>query len=159
MRIASTVIGILVTLAMPVFVVRFYKRPVAAFHRAFTNRLAVLVAARLPGFAIVTNVGRSSGTLYRTPVNIFRVPDGFVIALTYGRDSGWVRNVLAAEKCQLETRSVRYELFRPLITHDRTRCRFPFVVRIILGLIDANDFLQLSISDANTVARDGDKMN
>jgi deazaflavin-dependent oxidoreductase (nitroreductase family) len=159
MRIASTVIGILVTLAIPILVVRFYKRPVAAFHRVFTNRFAVLFAARFPGFALVTNVGRSSGTLYRTPVNVFRVPDGFLIALTYGRDSGWVSNVLAAGKCQLETRSVRYELFRPLVTHDRTRRRFPFVVRIILGLIDANDFLQLSISDANTVARNGDKVS
>jgi len=36
--------------------------------------------------------------------------NGFVIALTYGRESEWVKNVLAAGGCELETRGVRYQL-------------------------------------------------
>ena len=120
-----------------------------AFHRAFTNRIASRFADRLPGFAIVSNVGRKSGTLYRTPVNVFRKPDGFLIALTYGRDSGWVKNVLAAGGCHLETRRVPYQLSTPIIVHDPSRRRFPLLVRVILGLIGANDFLQLSTSHAH----------
>jgi deazaflavin-dependent oxidoreductase (nitroreductase family) len=100
----------------------------------------------MPGFGLVTNVGRKSGRIYRTPVNVFRERDGFLIALTYGRDSGWVRNVVAAGRCQLETRRVSYQLSAPVIVHDPSRRRFPPLVRIILSLIDANDFLQLSTS-------------
>ena len=146
MVVAARLIWFLVIFLPPILLVRFCKRQVAAFHRAITNRLAIRFAARLSGFAIVTNVGRSSGRVYRTPVNVFREPDGFLIALTYGRDSGWVKNVLAAGACQLETRGVQYQLIKPFIVHDRTRRRFPFLVRTILGLIDANDILQLSIS-------------
>jgi deazaflavin-dependent oxidoreductase (nitroreductase family) len=149
--IAVSVISLLAILLTPVLLVRFFKRPVAAFHRAITNRIANRFAARVPGFAIVTNVGRKSGRLYRTPVNVFREPDGFLIALTYGRDSGWVRNVLAAGGCQLETRCMRYQLFAPVIVHDATRRRFPPIVRIVLRLIDANDFMRLSTSNANGV--------
>jgi deazaflavin-dependent oxidoreductase (nitroreductase family) len=146
MVVVASVISILSILLAPIFLVRFRKGRVAAFHRTVTNRVAIRFAARLPGFAIITNVGRKSGRLYRTPVNVFREADGFLIALTYGRDSEWVRNVLAAEGCQLETRRGKYSLFRPVVVHDPTRKRFPLLVRVILGLIDANDFLQLSTS-------------
>src|ERR1700735_3511093 len=149
MVIAAAVISLLAILLVPILLVRFLKRPLAAFHRAITNRIARPFAYRLPGFGGVINAGRNSGRLYRTPVNVFRGPGGFLIALTYGRDSGWVTNVLAARGCQLETRRVRYQLFRPVIVHDPTRRRFPLFVRIILGLIDANDFLQLSISHSH----------
>jgi deazaflavin-dependent oxidoreductase (nitroreductase family) len=138
------VIGVLAIPLIAILLVRFCKRRVAAFHRIVTNRVAVRFASRLAGFGIVTNLGRKSGKVYRTPVNVFREPDGFLIALTYGRDSGWVRNVLAAGGCQLETRRVQYQLFRPVVVHDSTRQRFPVLVRIILGLVAANDFLQLS---------------
>ncbi len=151
MVIAASVILLLAILLAPILLVRFRKRWVAAFHRAITNRIASRFAARLPGFAIVANVGRESGRLYRTPVNVFREPDGFLIALTYGRDSEWVRNVLAAGGCQLETCRVPYQLSAPIIVHDPTRRRFPLLVRIILGLIGANDFMQLSTSHARGV--------
>jgi hypothetical protein len=39
---------------------------------------------------------------------------------------------------------VQYQLFRPVIVHDPTRRRFPLLVRAVLGLIDANDFLALN---------------
>jgi deazaflavin-dependent oxidoreductase (nitroreductase family) len=150
---AASVLGILSILLFPILLVRFCKRRVAAFHRAITNRVAIQFTARLPGFGIVTNEGRKSGRLYRTPVNVFREPEGFLIALTYGRDSGWVRNVLAAGGCQLETRRIQYRLFKPVLVHDPTRRRFPLLVRIVLGLIDANDYLHLSISQAHTAGR------
>ena len=146
MVIAASAISLLAILLVPILLVRFLKRPVAAFHRAITNRIAKPFASRLPGFGVVTNAGRTSGKLYRTPVNVFREPGGFLIALTYGRDSGWVRNVLAAGRCQLETRRVTYQLSEPVIVNDPTRRRFPLLVRVVLGLIDANDYLQLSTS-------------
>jgi len=144
--IAAFVVPLLVISLSLILLVRFRKRRVAAFHRAITNRIAIRFAARLPGFAILTSVGRKSGRHYQTPVNVFRQPGGFLIALTYGRDSGWVKNVLAAGGCQLETRGELLQLTAPVVVHDPTGCRFPLVVRIVLRLIDANDFLQLSNS-------------
>src|SRR6266853_6847623 len=146
MVITASVISLLAILLAPILLVRFRNRWVAAFNLAVTNRITGLFAARLPGFGIVTHKGRKSGRIYRTPVNIFRAPNGFLIALTYGRDSEWVRNVLAAGGCQLETRRVLYQLSAPTIVHDPTRRRFPMLVRIILWIIGAEDFIQLSTS-------------
>jgi deazaflavin-dependent oxidoreductase (nitroreductase family) len=148
MVIAAWVISLLAILLVPILLIRFRKRWVAAFNLAVTNRITSRFADRLLGFGILTHVGRKSGRLYHTPVNVFREPDGFLIALTYGRDSEWVRNVLAAGGCELETRGVRYLLSAPTILHDPTRRRFPLPVRMTLGIIGANDFMQLRTSYA-----------
>jgi|SRR3984893_4023663 deazaflavin-dependent oxidoreductase (nitroreductase family) len=152
MPITTAVILLLAVLVAPILLIRFRKRWVAAFNRTILNRITSRFANRLPGFGIVTHVGRKSGRLYRTPVNVFRGPDGFMIALTYGRDSEWVRNVVSAGGCQLETRRVLYQLSAPTVVHDPTRRRFPLLVRMILGIIGANDFMQLSTSHTHGVA-------
>jgi deazaflavin-dependent oxidoreductase (nitroreductase family) len=116
---------------------------VAAFNLAITNRVTSPFAPRLPGFGLITHVGRKSGRLYRTPVNVFRTSDGIMIALTYGQEAHWVQNILTAGGCRLETRGRRYQLSTPTLVHDPTRARFPFPVRIILRIIGVTDFLQL----------------
>jgi deazaflavin-dependent oxidoreductase (nitroreductase family) len=141
--IITAVILLLAILLDPILLIRFRNRWVAGFNLVVTNRITSRFAARLPGFGILTHAGRKSGKLYRTPVNIFRVPEGFLIALTYGRDSEWVKNVLAAGGSQLKTQGVRYQLVAPTIVRDTTRRRFPPFVRIILGLIGASDFMQM----------------
>ena len=146
MMIAAVGICFVALFLTVILLVRFCKRRLAAFHRAVTNRITIRFVGRLPGFGIVTSVGRKSGKLYRTPVNVFREPDGFLIALTYGPDSGWVKNVLAADGCELETRGVRYQLSSPIVIHDPSRRRFPPLVRVILRSIAAYDFLQLQAS-------------
>jgi deazaflavin-dependent oxidoreductase (nitroreductase family) len=146
MAIAALLISLLVLALVPILLIRIRKRWVAAFNLVVTNRITSRFAARLPGFGILTHVGRKSGKVYRTPVNVFRAPEGFLVALTYGRDSEWVRNVVAAGGCKLETRGVQYQLSSPTIVHDPTRRRFPVPVRIVLRLIGADDFMQLSIS-------------
>ncbi len=127
---------------------RFHKRWLAAFNIAITNKITGRFADRLPGFGNITHVGRKSGRVYRTPVNVFQAPNGFLVALTYGRESEWVKNVLAAGGCKLETRGQRHQLTAPTLIHDPTRQRFPFPVCIILGFVGANDFMQLSIAEA-----------
>jgi hypothetical protein len=64
----------------------------AAFNLAVTNRITRRFVARLPGLGILTHVGRTSAKLYRTPGNVFRAPERFLIALIYGRDIEWVSN-------------------------------------------------------------------
>ncbi len=125
---------------------RFRKRSVARFNLAVTNRITSRFAARLPGFGIITHVGRKSGRLYRTPVNVFKAPDGFFIALTYGPECQWAENVLAAGSCLLETRHLVYQFSEPTVVHDPSRREFPVFVRPVLRIVGATDFMRFSIS-------------
>jgi deazaflavin-dependent oxidoreductase (nitroreductase family) len=115
----------------------------ARFNRVVTNRVVGPFAARLPGFAIVTHVGRRSGRKHSNPVNLFRRGDRYVIALTYGADSQWVRNVLAAGEVDVETRGRRIHLVEPEVVHDPTRALVPAPVRPILRAANVSDFMVL----------------
>ena len=128
-----------------VLMMRFRKRQLAKFNIAVTNRITGLFAGWLPGFGILTHIGRKSGKIYRTPVNVFRSGNGLVIALTYSSESEWVKNVLAAGGCQIQTRGKVYELSMPTVVHDPTRRRFPIPVRNVLKLVGANEYMELAI--------------
>jgi deazaflavin-dependent oxidoreductase (nitroreductase family) len=140
------IVAVLTVMVVPILLVRFRTRWVARFNLAVTNRITIHFVEWMPGFGMLTHEGRKSGKIYRTPVNVFRRPGGSLIALTYGPDSEWVRNVLAAGGCQLVTRRVRYELSAPSVVHDPTRGRFPIIVRLVLRMMGAEYFLQLSIT-------------
>src|SRR5918996_3509033 len=99
------------------------------FNRRATNRVTGPFAARLPGFAVVVHTGRRSGRRYRTPVNIFRSGHEFVIALTYGRERDWVRNVMAARGCEVRTRGRAVPLQNPRIVRDDEGSLVPRPVR------------------------------
>jgi deazaflavin-dependent oxidoreductase (nitroreductase family) len=139
---------IIVIAASGVLMMRFQKRWLAKVNIAFTNRITTLFAGWLPGFGILTHVGRKSGKFYRTPVNVFRASNGFIIALTYSSQSEWVKNVLAAGGCELKTRGKKYQLSSPNVVHDPTRRRFPIPVRLVLGIVGADEYMELSSSPA-----------
>ena len=109
-------------------------RWLARFNRHATNRVLGPLAVRLPGFGVVVHTGRKSGRPYRTPVNVFRRGDRFVIALTYGPDAEWVRNVLARAGCRLETRGKTWSLVRPRVIRDPRRVAVPGFVGVVLYL-------------------------
>jgi deazaflavin-dependent oxidoreductase (nitroreductase family) len=119
----------------------------ARFNRAVTNRLTSPFAERLPGFGIVVHTGRRTGRIHRTPVNAFRTADGYVVALTYGSDAQWVRNVLAAGGCRLVTRGREHRLAEPVVVHDERRTAVPAPVRVPLGLARVTEFLRLRDAD------------
>jgi deazaflavin-dependent oxidoreductase (nitroreductase family) len=125
-------------------------RRLANFNRVATNRVLGPLARYLPGFAIVSHVGRRSGQTYRTPVNIFRRGDGYVIALTYGADSEWVRNVLAAGGADIETRGRRLHVVDPEVVRDPARSLVPKPVRVPLRLANVDEFMLLKRADADS---------
>jgi deazaflavin-dependent oxidoreductase (nitroreductase family) len=79
-------------------------RRVGQWNKVGLNRLTRHIAPWLPGLGVVVHRGRRSGRRYRTPVNVFPARDGYLIALTYGPGTDWVKNVMAAGGCELETR-------------------------------------------------------
>lgn len=115
----------------------------ARFNKVATNRVLAPFAARLPGFAIVHHVGRRSGREYSNPVNLFRHGDRYAIALMYGADSQWVRNVQAAGGARVSTRGRTIELTDPELVHDSSRSYVPAAIRPILGAADVTDFMLL----------------
>jgi deazaflavin-dependent oxidoreductase (nitroreductase family) len=119
-------------------------KSVARFNRVATNRLTNLFAGRAPGFGVIVHRGRRSGRTYRTPVMMFRIPHGYVVALTYGPDCDWVRNVRAAGGCDIEVGGRRITAGEPRVVHDPTRHDVPGVVRRALGVLSAADFLYLT---------------
>jgi deazaflavin-dependent oxidoreductase (nitroreductase family) len=126
-------------------------RSIAHANRRVTNRLLGGLATRLPGFGVVVHRGRRSGRQYCTPVNVFRRGHRYIIALTYGSNADWVRNVLADGGCTLETRGRTRRLSRPRLFHDESRHAVPAPVCLILGLIDVSDFLELTFYDEGSV--------
>ena len=83
--------------------------------------------------------------VYRTPINVFRASNGFIIALTYSSQSEWVKNVLAAGACELMTHGKKYQLSTPNVVRDPTRRRFPIPVRVVLRIVGADEYMELSI--------------
>jgi deazaflavin-dependent oxidoreductase (nitroreductase family) len=140
----AAAIVIIAIAASGVLMMRFRKRWLAKINIAVTNRITGLFAGWLPGFGILAHVGRKSGRVYRTPVNVFRASNGFIIALTYSSQSEWVKNVVAASGCELRTRGKKYQLSAPHVVRDPTRRRFPFPVRIVLGIVGADEYMEVA---------------
>jgi len=143
----AAAIIIIAIAASGVLMMRFRKRWLARINIAFTNRITSLFAGWLPGFGILTHVGRKSRKVYRTPINVFRASNDFIIALTYSSQSEWVKNVLAAGGCELRTRGKKYALSAPKVVRDPTRRRFPIPVRVVLRIVGADEYMELSSFD------------
>jgi deazaflavin-dependent oxidoreductase (nitroreductase family) len=121
-------------------------RRMARFNRLVLNPLTRPLARYLPGFGVIIHRGRRSGCIYQTPVNVFRSSDGYVVALTYGADADWVRNVRTTGVCDLITHGRRTWVVMSHIERDEQLLPVPVVVRPILRLIRVAEFLHLSPS-------------
>jgi uncharacterized membrane protein len=68
--VSAGIILIIAIAATGLLMMRFRKRWLAKINIAVTNRITSLFAGWLPGFGILTHVGRKSGKLYRTPASV-----------------------------------------------------------------------------------------
>lgn len=119
-------------------------RWLARANKAGLNRLSVKVAPWFPSLAVVVHHGRRSGRQYETPVMVFRAPDGFIVALTYGpQHTDWVRNVIMAGGCELLRNGRRQQMRSPRVYHDAARSGIRPVERQVLKLLGTADFLYL----------------
>jgi deazaflavin-dependent oxidoreductase (nitroreductase family) len=116
---------------------------VGRWNKVGLNRVTKRIAPWMPGFGVVVHRGRRSGNEYETPVNVFATEDGYVLALTYGSDTDWVKNVLAAGGCELRTGGRVVRLTAPRLFHDETRRDIRPFERQVLRAIGVADFLSL----------------
>ena len=110
---------------------------------ALTNNLTRPFAGRLPWFGILEHVGRRSGTIRQTPINIFPTGDRYVIALTYGPEVEWLKNVLAAGGCRVRIQGRWSRLTDPRRFRDARRKRVPPIVRVPLAILGVDEFVEL----------------
>jgi len=125
---------------------------VGRWNKAGLNKLTRHIAPWMPGFGLIVHRGRRSGRRYQTPVNVFAEGDGYVVALTYGPDTDWVKNVLAAGGCELRTRGQTIQLGSPRLFHDESRSAIRPVERQVLRILDVADFMSLAPASASTAA-------
>lgn len=95
-------------------------------------------------FSIVYHVGRRSGKPYETPLIAFPTTFGFVIALTYGTEVDWYRNITAAGHCQIRWHGKAYNLqiIEPLDPKIALPM-LPWVFRTVLSLVGLREFIKL----------------
>src|SRR5262249_59575817 len=93
-------------------------RAIRGFNRKVYNPLAMTVAGlRHTPYSVVKHIGRKSGRPYETPVIAHDVGDGFIIALPYGDDVDWCRNIVAAGGCTITPGGVEDPVDAPQILH------------------------------------------
>jgi deazaflavin-dependent oxidoreductase (nitroreductase family) len=63
--------------------------------------------------SVVQHVGRTSGRCYETPVGAVATDDGFVIALPYGSNTDWLKNVLTSGSAVIVDEGNTYDVDQP----------------------------------------------
>lgn len=117
---------------------------VGQWNKAGLNHLTRHIAPWMPVLGVVVHRGRRSGRRYQTPVQVFTAEVDYVLALTYGPDTDWVKNVLAAGGCELRTSGRVIQLGSPRLFHDQSRSSIRPVERQMLRILGVADFLALT---------------
>ena len=123
---------------------------VARFNKHVTNRFLEPLARRASGFAVVHHRGRVSGRSYRTPLNVFPTDDGLIIALTYGPDVDWLRNVQSGPSELERNGEIRSIAHVRLVARSVAWPVLPVMVKLVLRLLRIHHFCLVSIDEVNT---------
>ncbi len=155
--------GVVAILAIAVLVllgVRARKRLAVDLLRRFSrlfNPLQMRTAgSRGATTSVVRHVGRTSGRALATPVDAIATEDGFLIALPYGTQSNWVRNVLASGSATIAKDGQVHPVVRPeLVPLATVESRFPLSDQRSLRMFRVQHCLRLRRVDAADVVDAG----
>ena len=115
---------------------------IARFNKLVTNPILRPVASWAPYFGVVVHRGRTSGRVYRTPVNAFERDGEFIFALTYGPDRDWLKNVIQQGCFTLIHRGTRIELIDPTLQRmEEPPAAIPGPAREILRRANVRTFM------------------
>ncbi len=85
-------------------------------NRSVSNPRAMKTAGTPGAYAsVVRHIGRTTGQAYETPIGAVATEDGFVIALPYGTQADWLKNVLAAGSATIVDEGEAYLVDNPEI--------------------------------------------
>lgn len=122
-----------------------FRNRIRSFNKHILNRLTSKFARFSRGpFAVIRHSGRRSGKLYETTIMVEPATDGFVIALTYGPEVDWYRNIQAAGHCTLLWHGRDYALGKPEpLAIQSALAAFPLPERWILRRLGTQHFVSL----------------
>jgi deazaflavin-dependent oxidoreductase (nitroreductase family) len=103
------------------------------FNKHITNRVLRGFTSFSHGpFAIIHHVGRRSGKHYETVIWVWKMREGFVIALTYGPEVDWYRNMQATGGGTVYWHKRLYVVEKPeLIAAGKALIAFPAFFKML----------------------------
>lgn len=115
----------------------------------FNKRITNPVLGRLVGlgpFADLEHVGRRSGRVRHAVLLAFRRGSGVAVALTYGPDVDWLKNIDVAGRARMRLGGSVLDLGPAArLSADDGLARMPAVVRPLLRLVGVRDFIELPV--------------
>jgi deazaflavin-dependent oxidoreductase (nitroreductase family) len=131
--------------------------PIRIFNKHVTNRLLRRFARSSRGpFAVVHHVGRRSRKSYATTIMVWPLGEGFVIALTYGPDVDWLRNLRAAAHGKVLWHKRMYAIGSPEpLAIEEALPAFPRLFRPIFRRIGLKDFVYVKAATGRGVQTRG----
>jgi deazaflavin-dependent oxidoreductase (nitroreductase family) len=103
-----------------------------------------------PIFAVVEHRGRKTGRVYRTPVAARRSGDGFIIALAFGAQVDWYRNLVAAGGGIVGWRGDAYSVTTPKrVDAAAVLPTFDPVQRLLLRIADIDGYVQVRDAESS----------
>jgi len=116
------------------------------------NPLILRVAGSwwFPIASLLHHRGRKSGRLYATAVTAVRRGGSFWLAVTFGENAGWVRNIMAAHEADLRYRGFDYHLVdAEMVEGGAVKSELPAVMRFgILPLLGVHKVIRMRRSAA-----------
>lgn len=117
---------------------------VRVFNKRLLNPVMMAVDRRHWYAAVLKHKGRRSGKEYATPVTVGRTEDSFVIPLSYGEEVDWLKNVRAAGRCTIETRSGTYVVDNPeVIDREHAFAIVPRHARLMFKLFGIERYVKV----------------
>src|ERR671933_3059084 len=119
------------------------------FNKYVFNRLMLRFAGSSRSrFAVVRHVGRRSGRLYETPIIVAPMGADVVVALTYGPQVDWYRNLQATRHGTLRRDGRTYAItaMEP-ISRAAALQQFSALQRQILRLLGIEHFVRVALGD------------
>lgn len=96
---------------------------------------------------VLTHVGRTSGTTYRTPLDAHPVDGGYLFVLVYGSGADWVQNILKAGSARLRINGKELRLAAPrLIGETEAFDALPPEVTRPPKLLRITEFLRMDLA-------------
>jgi deazaflavin-dependent oxidoreductase (nitroreductase family) len=118
---------------------------VRQFNKHFFNKITLKFAGhRGSPFSIVKHRGRKTGKSYSTPVVTIRTEDRFYIPLTYGENVDWLKNVLHASDCIIQSRGDSILMTMPQVVNaSNAIIMFPQFQRKLFRFFRVEKFLEV----------------
>ncbi len=117
----------------------------ARVNRRVTNRVMAWFVGIVPHLSLLHHRGRNTGTPYQVPVMVFPMDNAVAIALTYGPDVDWLKNVMAADGCTVTARDREWVLGSPRIVRGADLPgTLPNPFRMFLRLLRVDCYVLLS---------------